>query len=152
VAIGTARASSPCGTRWPEGLTEGDGGSHLKTYHPSGGQSSSAWFQNAAWLDFNMMQSSHGAKDIPNDLMIDKDYARTPTKPVLDGELRYENHPVNWKPLENGWFDAFDVRQGTYWSVFAGGWASRTAAMTSGSSISAATSQSRSPATTGTTR
>ncbi len=104
-----------------EGLTEGDGGNHLKTYHPSGGQSSSAWFHDAPWLDFNMMQSSHGAKDIPNDLMIDKDYARTPTKPVLDGELRYENHPVNWKPLENGWFDAFDVRQGTYWSVFAGG-------------------------------
>jgi len=104
-----------------EGLSEGDGGGHLKTYHPSGGQSSSAWFHDASWLDFNMMQSSHGAKNIPNDLMIDKDYARTPTKPVLDGELRYENHPVNWKPLENGWFDAFDVRQGTYWSVFAGG-------------------------------
>jgi hypothetical protein len=44
---------------------------------------------------------------------------RQPPKPVVDGEPRYEDHPVNWKP-ENGYFDDFDVRQGEYWAVFAG--------------------------------
>ena len=102
------------------GLAEGDGGSHLKTYHPQGGRSSAEWFHDAPWLDFNMIQSGHAARNIANDEMIEKDYARRPPRPVLDGELRYEDHPVNWK-AENGYFDDFDVRQGVYWSVFAGG-------------------------------
>jgi hypothetical protein len=103
-----------------EGLAEGDGGVHLKTYHPMGGRSSAEWFHAATWLDFDMIQSGHGARNIANDEMIDRDYARTPPKPVLDGELRYEDHPVNWNAT-NGYFDDFDVRQGVYWSVFAGG-------------------------------
>ena len=41
------------------GIAEGDGGAHLKTYHPTGIQSSSTWFHNDAWLDFNMVQSRH---------------------------------------------------------------------------------------------
>jgi hypothetical protein len=101
------------------GLQAGDGGRHLVTYHPQGSRSSSEWFQEAAWLDFNMLQSGHGAKDIANYKMIAADYARTPAKPVLDGEPRYEDHPVNWKP-EMGWFDDFDVRQAAYWALFAG--------------------------------
>ena len=51
--------------------------------------------------------------------MIAADYARMPPKPMLDGEPRYEDHPVNWKP-EQGWFDDFDVRQAAYWALFAG--------------------------------
>lgn len=101
------------------GLRDGDGGAHLITYHPMGGHSSSEWFQSSAWLDFNLLQSSHGAKNFRNDRMIAADYAKTPIKPVIDGEQRYEDHPVNWKP-ELGWFDAFDVRQAAYWAVFAG--------------------------------
>ncbi len=102
------------------GLADGDSSAHLKTYHPGGGSSSSAWFHDAAWLDFNMLQSSHGKRDLANDRMIDADYARTPAKPVLDGEPRYEDHPINWKPAD-GYFDDADVRQAVYWSVFAGG-------------------------------
>ncbi len=45
--------------------------------------------------------------------------ALLPVKPVLDGEPRYEDHPVNWKP-EQGWFNDFDVRQAAYWSMLAG--------------------------------
>lgn len=101
------------------GIEEGDGGRHLITYHPMGGRSSSEWFQDAPWLDFNMLQSGHGAKNIANDKMIAADYARTPVKPVLDGEPRYEDHPVNWKP-DQGWFDEYDVRQAAYWALFAG--------------------------------
>jgi len=101
------------------GLKEGDGGSHLMTYHPQGGQTSSTLLHNEPWLDFNMLQSGHHKRDIDNYAMVAHDYALTPVKPVLDGEPRYENHPINWKP-ENGWFDEWDVRQGAYWAVFAG--------------------------------
>jgi hypothetical protein len=52
--------------------------------------------------------------------MIGEDYRRTPVKPVLDGEPRYEDHPVNWKPEEGGWFDDADVRQACYWALFSG--------------------------------
>ncbi len=102
-----------------EGLKAGDGGRHLLTYHPMGGNTSATWFHDADWLDFNMLQSGHGARDIPNYEMIARDYHRKPVKPCLDGEPRYEDHPINWKP-ENGWFDAFDVRKAAYWALLAG--------------------------------
>lgn len=101
------------------GLTEGDGGRHLKTYHPQGESTSAQWFHKDPWLDFNMLQSGHARFDLPNYAMIAADYARQPVKPCLDGEPRYEDHPVNWKP-ENGWFNDFDVRQAAYWTLFAG--------------------------------
>ncbi len=101
------------------GLKEGDGGKHLMTFHPTGGQSSSTLLHDESWLDFNMIQSGHHKRDIDNYAMIARDYALTPVKPTLDGEPRYENHPIDWKP-ENGWFDEWDVRQGAYWAVFAG--------------------------------
>ncbi len=41
------------------GLKVGDGGAHLMTFHPSGGQGSSQWWQNDDWLDFNMRQNGH---------------------------------------------------------------------------------------------
>jgi len=103
------------------GLREGDGGRHLITFHPNGEISSSKWFQNEEWLNFNMMQSGHSERNKANYLMIEHDYNLAPVKPTFDGEPRYENHPVNWKPEQNGWFDAYDVRQAAYWAVFAGG-------------------------------
>ncbi len=102
-----------------EGLRAGDEGRHLITFHPSGGSSSSQWFHDADWLDFNMLQSGHASRDATNDGMIARDYARTPAKPCLDGEPRYEDHPIDWKP-QNGWFDEHDVRKAAYWGVFAG--------------------------------
>lgn len=36
---------------------------HLMTYHPHGEHSSSFWFHNASWLDFNMCQSGHAQQD-----------------------------------------------------------------------------------------
>jgi hypothetical protein len=103
-----------------KGLKKGDGGRHLMTYHPMGGASSSAWFHKDDWLDFNMFQSGHSLKDAPNYEHTVADYRLTPVKPTLDGEPRYEDHPVDWKPEEKGWFDDFDVRQAAYWSLLAG--------------------------------
>jgi len=103
-----------------KGIKEGDKGRHLMTYHPQGGRSSAEWFHNDEWLDFNMLQSGHDKFDNDNYKRVSADYNRKPTKPCLDGEPRYEDHPVNWKP-QNGWFTDFDVRQAAYWGLFAGG-------------------------------
>lgn len=102
-----------------EGLATGDEGQHLMTYHPQGGSQSWQWFHGDEWLDFNLFQSSHGAFDLPNYRTTREGFLLRPAKPVLDGEPRYEDHPVDWDP-NRGWFDAFDVRQAAYWSVLSG--------------------------------
>jgi hypothetical protein len=78
-------------------------------------------FQDAAWLDFNMLQTGHGRIGLDHvDRMIRAALERHPIKPVLDGEPRYENHPIGFNP-RNGYFDDGDVRQATYIGLFAGG-------------------------------
>ena len=55
---------------------------------------------------------------------ITHDYHLQPTRPVIDGEPNYEDHPVSpwptWTPA-NGYFRDHDVRKQLYRSVFAGG-------------------------------
>lgn len=96
------------------------------TCHPNGSGTSSAWFHGDPWLTFNMHQTGHGLE--PTDAAkkttwqrITDDYQRTPTKPVLDGEPLYEDHPIGFSAAkQNGYsFDAH-VRQRAYWHVFAG--------------------------------
>ena len=105
------------------GLTEGDGGSHLKTFHPVGPGLSSIKLHDAPWLDFNMFQSSHAAHDHDTGLYVENDYALQPAKPTLDGEPHYEGIPVGFY-LRNAngidRFDDYDVRQSAYWSLLAG--------------------------------
>jgi hypothetical protein len=97
------------------GLKEGSGGAHLVSYHGSGQTSSSTWFHKADWLDFNSIQSGHGwaAKTYR---FVDKDYSLTPTKPTVDMEPPYENHPTGRTPR----IDSHQVRQGAYWNMLAG--------------------------------
>jgi Protein of unknown function (DUF4038)/Putative collagen-binding domain of a collagenase len=103
-----------------EGLRKGDGGTHLMTFHPSGGRCSSEWFHADAWLDFNCWQTGHNT-DIPVADRIGKDYARKPIKPVFDGEPLYEDHPLGFKAKDFGYSNAADIRRAAYWGVFAGG-------------------------------
>ncbi len=105
------------------GLSEGDGGAHLKTFHPIGPGLSSIKLHDAPWLDFNMFQSSHAARDHDNGLYAENDYALKPVKPTMDGEPRYEGIPVGFynrgaSGIER--FDDYDVRQAAYWSLLAG--------------------------------
>ena len=95
---------------------------HLMTFHPWGEHSSSQWFRHSDWLDFNMIQTGHNQRSyaIYKKLLI-PDYESIPEKPVMDGEPRYEDHPVGWKPEILGWFDDADVRQALYWNLFSGG-------------------------------
>jgi hypothetical protein len=102
-----------------EGIESGHDGLQLMTYHPSGGRQSWEWFGDDPWVDLHFYQSGHGDPDNPNYEVTTAGYERQPVKPVIDGEPRYEDHPIDWDP-ERGWYDAFDTRQAGYWSVLAG--------------------------------
>jgi hypothetical protein len=94
---------------------------HLMTFHPWGETSSSDWFHNCSWLDFNMCQTGHGQRSYAiYKRLIVRDYSLTPVKPCFDGEPRYEDHPVGWNPDVLGWFNDADVRQALYWNLFSG--------------------------------
>lgn len=119
------------------GLRQGDDGRHLMTFHCQ--SNSATWFHHEDWLDFNLFQSGHGAKDFPNYQTTTHNYQLSPAKPTLDGEPRYEDIPVRfweieqpskkWQGLpivkqlaqyQRGVFDDYDVRQAAYWSLMAG--------------------------------
>ena len=102
-----------------QGVKEGDQGKHLMTYHPGGGHSSSEWFQNDKWLDFNMLQTGHSKTNPKVYNGVNYDYNLKPVKPCLNGEPQYEDIPIGFSPL-NERFVAFDTRQSAYWSVLAG--------------------------------
>lgn len=128
------------------GLKKGDGGNHLITYHPRGGQSSHQKLHHEEWLDFNMFQSGHSRKygDVYR-------YGETllgvkPRKPFVEAEPAYEDIPVEfWKYLDwsnplpvpkdvlsedqtiakmdhfkQGFFDDHDVRVFAYWNFLTG--------------------------------
>ncbi len=91
------------------------------TYHPTGRQSSSFWFQDRPWLDFDSIQSGHFINTTNFKLVAD-DYAKTPTKPTLDMEPGYENitdRLVKDNP-DAARIQAVDVRRAAYLAVFAG--------------------------------
>jgi hypothetical protein len=103
-----------------KGLRKGDGGTHLITLHPPGGQGSSKWFHENDWLDFNMRQNGHVAEFTGRYDQTRADYDRTPAKPVIDGEPIYEDHPVSFDPQKLGHSIAADVRRSLYWDLFTG--------------------------------
>ncbi|MEJ8306323.1 DUF4038 domain-containing protein [Saccharibacillus sacchari] len=100
------------------GLKAG-GARQLMTFHPKGAESSSHHMHGEDWLDFNMIQSGHGEREIANDKRVAADYGRTPVKPTLDGEPCYEDIPIGFRS-ENGYFDAADVRRAAYRAVLSG--------------------------------
>jgi hypothetical protein len=98
------------------GLKQGSGGTQLLCYHGQGSTSSSMWFHNADWLDFNSIQSGHhfGSDSYA---FVTKDYALMPAKPIVDMEPAYENHPTGAnKPR----IDAHKVRSQAYSAMLAG--------------------------------
>ena len=103
-----------------EGLREAIGNTQLITYHPQGGYRSSQFFTDDEWIDFHMFQSGHGSRNDKQNYDFPRDVNReAPGKPVINGEPAYEDHPINWRPV-NGWFDDFDARQAAWWSVLSG--------------------------------
>ncbi len=102
------------------GLTKGDGGVHLRTFHPNGGEGSATWFHGEEWLDFNMRQNGHGAEFTGRYDQLRADYDRVPPKPVIDAEPAYEDHPLSFKANDLGHTIAADIRRAAYWNLFTG--------------------------------
>lgn len=101
-------------TSMSEGLTNGDGGRFLQTYHT---QFQTNDVQALYWIDFVMDQTGH-VIDANSWQEVTNMYMASPTKPVIDGEPRYEGILNNYTvgPL----LTDFDARQGIYWGLFAG--------------------------------
>lgn len=118
------------GDRWPDddedkeiirAMARGiriSGSVHLITYHPAGGQIATDFF-NESWLDVNMFQTGHSrtAQDYE---LVWKSRTEKPSRPVINGEPRYENHPNRFKPDIYGWMDDTDVRTSAYWTMLSG--------------------------------
>ena len=102
------------------GLSKGDGGIHLVTYHPNGGSGSAEPFHSEEWLSFNMRQNGHTPEYTGRYDKTAFDYGRTPIKPVLDGEPIYEDHPVSFQAPDLGHSVSADVRRPLYWDLFEG--------------------------------
>ncbi|MDX2284940.1 MAG: glycoside hydrolase family 140 protein [Bacteroidia bacterium] len=129
-----------------EGLRAGDGGNHLISMHPRGERSSSEWFHNEPWFDFNLYQSGHARRYNEVYRYAQHDYSLQPAKPAIDGEPAYEDIAVrfweycDWSdPLRvppqvldsnkliqdpayftRGFIGAHDVRVHAYWNLLAG--------------------------------
>lgn len=108
----------------------------LITFHPFGRCSSTMWFADDEWIDFNMFQSGHrrydqcslGAwDDTDNPSYYGEDNWRyvanalsVSNKPVLDGEPSYEWILQGLHDVSQPYWKAKDVRRYAYWSVLAG--------------------------------
>lgn len=93
----------------------------LMTFHPIGDHSSSTWFHDDAWLDFNSVQSGHcPSNPLPYDFVA-HDWRLQPVKPVIDFEPMYENHPYCWADPPDGFATTLDVRKMAYWNYLSGG-------------------------------
>ncbi len=103
-----------------QGIKAGDGGSHLISFHPPGSRGSAEWFHNDNWLDFNMRQNGHATDYTYRYSKTQEDYNREPTKPVMDAEPLYEDHPVNFDAGRQGHSIAADIRRALYWNLFDG--------------------------------
>jgi len=98
------------------------GSSQLITYHPGSGDGSTKWFHNESWLDFNMIQSGHCRTQKDGIDFLKKAYNKSPTKPIIDGEPRYETiEECFYDPKKRGpRFTAKDVREMAYQQLFSG--------------------------------
>ena len=102
------------------GLRKGDGGSHLISFHPTGGAGSSGWFHGDDWLDFNMRQNGHDA-EYHRPLLADPGGLRPDAPQALPGrEPLYEDHPISFNAKKLGHSIAADVRRPLYWDLFGG--------------------------------
>ncbi|WP_461098887.1 glycoside hydrolase family 140 protein [Spirosoma luteolum] len=95
----------------------------LISFHPqplpvdAGG--SGKWFQRDAWFDFSMHQTGH-CRDTPVYDYIQTSYRNQPTKPTMDAEPIYEDHPVCFNARDLGTSSAYDVRKSAYLALMAG--------------------------------
>ncbi|HEV2126373.1 MAG TPA: glycoside hydrolase family 140 protein [Chloroflexota bacterium] len=112
------------------GLQAGDkSGQHVMTFHPPGlrpdpanSGTSSRWFHDDPWLDFNMLQTGLRFLEVDQCARYLAEYTRQPTKPFVDGETRYENSHRNFgMPNPTGpKIRAHHVRQAAHYAMLCG--------------------------------
>ena len=91
----------------------------LISYHPQYPHSTSEWFGDDAWLDYNSHQSGRDARLNPlYHTLITTEYDMMPVKPCIEAEAGYEGGQGN---LPSGQFTPYNQRVEAYWSLFAGG-------------------------------
>jgi len=96
------------------GLQEGDGGAHLITFHPGGGNSSS-YFHTESWLSYNTIQTWSDYWRVHP--LVLADYCRLPIKPVVLAEGAYEEGPeYPTRPIT-----PLIVRKQAWWAFLGGG-------------------------------
>ncbi len=94
----------------------------LMTYHINEGLSSSKYFHQLDFLDFNGIQSGHNIGQIArNYQIVEKDYEMYPVKPTIDLESWYEYIKLR---INGKWEEprccASDIRRNAYRSILAG--------------------------------
>jgi len=114
-----------------EGIADGKNGENNRngqadystvtmTYHPYGQRTSSQYFPNDPWMDFNMFQSGHHSfNQIESWSLATNDWNLSPVKPTLNAEPAYEDIPSGtWSGPRH---TDYTVRKAAYRGVFAGG-------------------------------
>jgi len=91
---------------------------HLISYHPWGGKRATEFF-NDDWLNLDMFQTGHDRR-VKDFEFVRQSRAVSPTRPVINGEPRYENHPNRFDAKNYGWMDNSDVRTAAYWTMLSG--------------------------------
>lgn len=101
------------------GLREGDGGSHLMTFHPCGAATSLDFLKGKDYLDFHTSQSGHGLECYDS-----MEYLRAlrdgEHKPFMDMECRYEKQEACFNASYGYRWDSHDVRRNAYWNLCMG--------------------------------
>ena len=91
----------------------------LMTHHAF--ESSSRWFDNDEWIDFDMWGSYHAIINNSRAYqMALADWNRSNPRPTINAEPCYEGHGINYAIADTGFFTSTDVRQTASWSVFSG--------------------------------
>lgn len=102
------------------GIKAGDEGKHLITFHPPGSRNSTEYVGDAEYIDFHTSQTGHGVDKCYNSYDEMTCMEKASTKPFLDSEPRYEDHPACFKPSLGYLWNQDDVRQNAYWNVLSG--------------------------------
>jgi hypothetical protein len=98
-----------------QGYKDGAQGRHLVTYHPCGWRSSSYYWHNEPWLDFNMIETWTEWPGVYASIAADR--ALDPAKPVVLGEGAYEDGPE----YPRGPITPLIARRQAWWAFLAGG-------------------------------
>lgn len=101
------------------GLLETDP-AKLITYHTYGPHKTTEHFPGAPWLDLHTAQSGHATDACFRSDSMMLEMRQADTKPYLDAEPRYEDHPAAFREDLGKFWGAAEVRQNLYWNLCAG--------------------------------